>query len=63
VRSIVTPCHDLIANRTKSKDIKRACAYYIEPFVVTNGPFYRGSSRLGSGLHSEGLKVSPNELL
>lgn len=38
----------------KSKDVKRVCACYIEPFVVINGPFYRGSSKLGSALHSEG---------
>ena len=38
----------------KSKDVKRARACYIGPSVVINGPFYRGSSRLGSALHSEG---------
>ena len=47
----------------QSKDVKRACACDIQPFVVINGLFYSSSSRLGSALHSEGLKVSPSALL
>lgn len=37
----------------ESKDIKRACACYIQPFIVIDDLFYRSSSRLGSELHSE----------